>query len=590
MVQQGVSMHEFIEFCRQLSAKTRLSIKNLHQSEYADKFLKIQEITSASHPRQILYHAIAQDYNVPVCICKKPLPWHPDLNTFRKYCSTRCQGKGTIEQRKATNLARHGVEFPSQKSDFREKISSTSQNKWGVDHYAKTEEFNRRVSDTNQKLYGSTRPAQNADIKEKMKNTMLQMYGVENPMHSESCKSKLKETVQSRYGVENPMHLDSVKQKVKNTTMKNHGVDHLMKDKEYAKSVGLQRKKNYYEPTVFQRIHDVDWLKDQNCSGKSVGEIADQLGVSASNLSKYYHQHQLPIVKHSMSLIEKRLSEYFANQGVTLNTRDCTVIAPKELDIVFPDAKLAVEINGAYWHSEQFCKDSRYHINKTKVAAAKGYELWHFWDWELQTHWDKIINRISTRLGRNSKIAARKLAVHTIDAKEKSQFFNQWHLQNDCASTINLGLKDSQGQLLMVASFGFSRFNKNFDWELLRLCSKSNLSIIGGASRLIRHFVKHYMILNQKLVSYCNLRWSNGNVYRNCGFQLIGQSDPSYVYVKAGKYAASRYQFQKHKLSKCLEQFDPNLSEKDNAQQNGYYRVWDCGNLIFQLIKTERNT
>lgn len=581
-------MHEFIEFCRRLSAEPRLSIKNLHQSEYADKFLEIQKITSASHPRQILYHAIAQDYNVPECVCKKPLPWHADLNTFRQYCSSRCQGKGTTEKRKATNLARHGVEFPSQQSDFREKVSNTSQIKWGVDHYAKTAEFNQRVTSTNQQTYGVDRPAQHPEINEKMKRTMMETYGVANPMHSESCKNKIKQTCQSKYGVANPMQLDHVKQKVKDTTMKNHGADHLMRDKEYAKLVGIQRKQNYYEPMVFQRIHDKDWLSTQNTSGKSVVEIANNLGVSASNLSKYYHKHQLPIIKHSMSFIEKRLSEHFANQGVALITRDCSIIPPKELDIVFPDAKLAIEINGAYWHSEQFHKDSKFHLNKTNSAAAAGYELWHFWDWELNTDWHKIINRISTRLGHNTKIAARKLSVHAIDYKEKSHFFNQWHLQNDCTSTINLGLKDSQGQLLMAASFGTSRFNKKFDWELLRLCSKDNISVTGGASKLLHHFVENHMYVDQKLVSYCNLRWSNGNVYRNCGFQLVGQSDPSYVYVKAGKYAASRYQFQKHKMSKCLENFDPTLSEKDNAQQNGYYRAWDCGNLIFQLIKTDR--
>ena len=77
-------MNEFIDFCRQLSKKPRLSIKNLHQCEYADKFLEIQTITAATHPRQILYHAIAQNYDVPLCICKKPRPWHPDLNTFRQ--------------------------------------------------------------------------------------------------------------------------------------------------------------------------------------------------------------------------------------------------------------------------------------------------------------------------------------------------------------------------------------------------------------------------------------------------------------------------------------------------------------------------
>jgi len=578
-------MNEFLEFCQQLSKKPRLSINQLTSSAFADKFLEIQSITGASHPRQILYHAISQNFSVPRCICKKQLPWHPDLKTFRQYCSTKCQGTGTIEKRKATNLQNLGVEFPSQQPDFRDKISVTSRLKWGVDHYSKTAEFNQRVANTNMASLGVKRPAQHPDIKEKIKNTMLQTHGVENPMHSELCKQKIKQTCQNKYGVESPMQLDLVKQKVKDTTVNKYGVDHLMKNKTYAQNVGIQRKKNYYEPMVFQQIHDKTWLNDQNLSGKSVVEIADHLGVSASNLCKYYHKHQLPIIKHSLSFVEKQLAQYFLNQGEILTTRDCTIIPPKELDIVFTDAKLAIEINGAYWHSEQFCKDSRYHINKTASAAAAGYELWHFWDWEIHSGWDKLINRISARLGKNTKIAARKLSIHPIDPNEKSEFFNKWHLQNDCTSSVNLGLRDSQGQLLMVASFGTSRFNKKFNWELLRLSSKGNISVVGGASKLIQYFVNHYMNENQQLVSYCNRRWSNGNVYLKSGFQLAGQSDPGYVYVKSGKYAASRYQFQKHKLSQYLEKFDPELSEKQNAEQNGYYRAWDCGNLIFCLTK-----
>lgn len=579
-------MNEFSEFCQQLSKKPRLSIKNLYESEFAEKFKMIQTLTEATHPRQILYHILNQDHQVPVCICGKKLPWHPDKNTFRQYCSTKCQGSGTTEQRKATHMKNHGVAFPSQNPDYRDKIKNTSINKWGVDHYAKTAEFNQRVRNTNQKNLGVDRPAQNTHIKEKMKNTTLANHGVENPMWSDSVKEKVKNTCQNKYGTEYVTQSSEVKQKIKHTNLNKYGVEHLMKLKDHALRTGFHRKKNYYTPETFDHIHNKDWLHEQNVNGMCVSEIAEHLGVSASNLSKYYQKHQIPIVKHSHSLIEKKLSQHFADQNIKILTRDCSIIPPKELDIVFPDAKLAIEINGAYWHSEQFCKNSQYHLKKTQAAAAAGYELWHFWDWELNTQWNKIINRITTRLGQSSRVAARKLSVGTVDPREKSLFCNQWHLQNDCASSVNLGLRDSENQLLMLASFGVSRFNKKANWELLRLCSKETWVVIGGASRLIRYFVNNHMQENQSLISYCNLRWSQGNVYQQAGFELTGQSDPSYVYVRAGKYAASRYQFQKHKMSGSLPYFNNQLSEKQNAQHHGYYRAWDCGNLIFQLVKT----
>jgi len=39
--------------------------------------------------------------------------------------------------------------------------------------------------------------------------------------------------------------------------------------------------------------------------------------------------------------------------------------------------------------------------------------------------------------------------------------------------------------------------------------------------------------------------------------------------------------FQKHKLEKMLDTFNPNLTEFENMKMNGYDRIWDCGNVKF---------
>ena len=43
----------------------------------------------------------------------------------------------------------------------------------------------------------------------------------------------------------------------------------------------------------------------------------------------------------------------------------------------------------------------------------------------------------------------------------------------------------------------------------------------------------------------------------------------------------SRIKYQKHKLGKLLETFDPAKSEIENMKLNGYHRIFDCGNLVF---------
>ena len=40
--------------------------------------------------------------------------------------------------------------------------------------------------------------------------------------------------------------------------------------------------------------------------------------------------------------------------------------------------------------------------------------------------------------------------------------------------------------------------------------------------------------------------------------------------------------YQKHLLGEALEDFDPSLSEGENMRKNGFFRVYDCGCLMFE--------
>jgi len=128
-------------------------------------------------------------------------------------------------------------------------------------------------------------------------------------------------------------------------------------------------------------------------------------------------------------------------------------------------------------------------------------------------------------------------------------------------------------------SFGKSRYNKNYDWELVRYCNILNHNIIGGASKLLNYFRK---INNGSIISYADYTWSNGNLYQKLGFNLINQTRPSFWYInKDGIY--SRNQFQKHKLKNKLTIFDEKLTEWQNMVNNGYDRIWGCGNLVYVI-------
>lgn len=79
--------------------------------------------------------------------------------------------------------------------------------------------------------------------------------------------------------------------------------------------------------------------------------------------------------KFSVSKYEQEIANYistFYSGELIRNSRE--IISPFELDLYYPEKKIAVEFNGDYWHSEEF-KSSDYHYNKFKSCFENNIML-----------------------------------------------------------------------------------------------------------------------------------------------------------------------------------------------------------------------
>lgn len=176
-------------------------------------------------------------------------------------------------------------------------------------------------------------------------------------------------------------------------------------------------------------------------------------------------------------------------------------------------------------------------------------------------------------------IYARKCEVREVGAASASAFLRENHLQGPVNSPVRLGLYSGE-ELAALMTFGKCRFDKKHEWELVRFCSKLNTRVVGGAGKLLRRFEKNYM--PKSLVTYADRRWSVGGLYRKLGFSFVKNSPPNYWYADNAVRRYSRVKFQKHRLKDLLEKFDPEKSEVENMRDNGYFRVFDCGNMVFE--------
>ena len=281
---------------------------------------------------------------------------------------------------------------------------------------------------------------------------------------------------------------------------------------------------------------------------------------------------------------ETKLFDFVRELAPDVIPNDKEILSGLELDIVIPSQKIAIEYNGGYWHSDLF-KDKKYHLKKQREAEEAGYRLIHVWEADWFHKKEIIKSIISNILGKvENKIYARKTKIKEISTKEANEFLNNNHLQGFGVSKIRLGLFYG-GELVSVMTFSSLRAAtgqtpKKNQYELLRFCNKLNTSVVGGASKLFKYFLKTYN--PDRVISYANKDWSRGQLYQKLGMSYLGDTLIGYFYTKS-KFKYSRFQFQKHKLVEMGA--DPKLTEYEIMLNNGYLRTWDCGNLKYEFCR-----
>jgi hypothetical protein len=432
-----------------------------------------------------------------------------------------------------------------------------------------------KIKNTFNKKYGG-HPMSSQIVKDKVKKTNLEKYGVDNIFKdSEYIIKKTKE----KLGVSNPNKLNHVKEKKRVTNNERYGVDtNLLLCHNREKNLKSKLKKFNKKYKSLNIINDRGNYVSLGCD--KCNNIYD----IDRSLLFYRFDNKLNCctvcnpVSELRSIKEKELSDFISSLGfdITISNRD--LLKGKEIDILIKDKNIGFELNGLYYHSDLF-KDKNYHIDKTIECKKEGIRLIHIFEDEWDNKKDIVKSRIKNLLGlTDNKIYGRKCSIKKITTKIKTKFLNDNHIQGTVGSKINYGLYYDD-ELVSIMTFGKGRNimnGKNYEWELLRFCNKINYNVIGGASKLLKHFIKVNNPNN--IISYADIRWSNGNLYDILGFNHINTSQPNYFYI-INKKREHRYKFRKDIL--ISEGFDKNKTEHEIMSDRGYNKIYDCGNMVY---------
>ena len=429
------------------------------------------------------------------------------------------------------------------------------------------------------------------NVQDKKRNSYLERYGVDNPSKSQKVIDKIQKTFENNYG-DNPFKLKEFQEKIKKTNLEKYGTEQVRSNG----SIYWIEKNKIDEDKFREKYNNLNIIK---YSPEKWGECKIRCNECNQDyiIPKYLLTQRVndkilictqcnPIGSSKETYIEGFIENILIELNLDYIKKDRKFLENgKELDFLIPDKKIAIEVNGIYWHSADFVSNT-YHLDKTEICLSKGIKLLHIFEDDILFRPKLVFSRLASILGKcTNRIYARNCKIKKLDIKECNEFLEENHLQGKCGSAVKIGLIHNN-ILISVMTFGKLRKSlgsNNIDgyWELVRFSNKNGFAIPGGASKLLKWFIDIYKPLS--IETFCDRKWSpDGNFYEKIGFTFLNNTNPNYWYYQKDSYVKRhRYTFRKDLL--VAQGYDPNKTEKEIMKERGFLTVYDCGNSKWKM-------
>lgn len=541
----------------------------------------------------------------PCPVCGKTVLW----NTTSKNVKPCCKECSRALTRKK-NMEKYGVEHPMQLQEVREKQQASVKAHFGVEHPLQCQELKDKAVQTNREKFGTDWALGNREFHEKCFDTMEKKYGYRTSFESPELMAKARETMIEKYGVENPIQCPDIRRKIESTNLRKYGVTNPMQNADIQRKMSNTRKQNSEEitehvkqafrekygvdncrqsPIVINKIKqslikhygvDVPFKSDE-IKQKAMQTNIERFGVPWYTLTQQWKEGR-PCVTNlsngSISKINKKFAKHLEYAGIT-DFKFELKLDGKFFDLYIPTCKTVVEIDPSYTHNTEGCNHFNhkvpldYHISKTQIAVQNGYRCIHVFDWD---DWDKVIQLVTP----TKRIYARECQlVKVVDDKVANKFIKENHLQGQArGALLTLGLAYND-ELVQCMSFGLSRYNKNYTYELLRLCSKQGVSVLGGASKMFK-FATQQLELDS-IISYCDASKFTGKVYEAMGMTRSKLTAPSIIWSKEEKHITSNLLRQRGYDQLFNTHYGKGTDNELLMLFNGWVPVPDCGQYVF---------
>lgn len=401
---------------------------------------------------------------------------------------------------------------------------------------------------------------ENFNNSEKRMETLYNNYGFYN-----NGRDKSKKTCELKYGVDNVSKIEEVKEKKSDIFLEKWGVSNptFIKSNNFISSLS-----NYIKYDIDEKLHifkcekghtfsiDTNLFYSRYYRGVDTCTICNEISDSKSSYEE---------------VLFKFISDNYDGE-IIRSYRD-----KYEIDIYLPYFEIGIEVNGLYYHSSKF-KEKNYHLEKTTFFEKRGIRIIHIWEDDIIHKIDIIKSILINILKKSKRIFARKCEIKEINDKAIiKDFLDINHIQgytNSSKKSIGLLYNNELVSLMCFDDLEGRKRIKDGGFNLNRFCNKLNTTVVGGASKLLKYFIDNYS--PSYIISYSDYSFSNGNLYKNLGFNVLKKTYPDYKYIVANK-RIHKSNFKKDKMGIKNEK----ISEREFTELKGIYRIWDCGKIKF---------
>lgn len=312
----------------------------------------------------------------------------------------------------------------------------------------------------------------------------------------------------------------------------------------------LKRKNPDFEFLTYEGAHKAARVKHAPC-GYEFEQEAYYLLVGNGHCPK---------CTTNISRQEKEIYNWLVSLGLSVDQTVKDVPNVTEVDLLIRNKKVGIEFNGHWWHSVQcqtkidpktgkprmsYAEAKKYHYLKSFWCEKAGIRLIHIWDYEwADERKQKVLKNII--LGALGMLPERYYARNTICKhyeqncprwQELGNFFAENNIQGNRGGSHVFTLEDKDGRILMAYKFGRpsgGKAKKLYEYEMVRGASAPGVQVVGGASKLWKHFVD--TLHPNNVVYYIDYNYFDGRSVEKLGGKFItSQPGVKNYWVKTGE-------------------------------------------------------